>query len=154
MEQGEQAASSIFQEIKYIELDGIMGNEQVIIEGSTNPEEVSYTSFIIQRFDMSILEWITEYVWTIDELIVTDVENGYWNISGAPVVILKATQGSGEWLSYRVVGYRDGKLQELIVRENILQGNAFLYGGGIFEQSGNQYYIWTVVQGELKLIPY
>lgn len=151
---GEQAASSIYQEITDVELDGLMGNEQVIIERSTNPEDVSYTSFTIQRFDPGIRDWRTEYTWTIGELAEAGVENGFWNVTGGPVVILKAIQAGGERFSYRIIGYSSGKLGELVVREGLYDGNVFFYGCGIIEQRNGQYAIWTVIDGELALIPY
>jgi hypothetical protein len=151
---GEQPASSIFQEIKDIELDGIMGNEQVIIEESTNPEGNSYVSFAIQRFDTGLGDWSTEYVWTMDNPFSADVENGYWNVTGAPAVLLKVLQRDSGGLSYRIVGYSRGSLNELVARDNIAQGNAFFYGGSIIEQVGTEYSIWVVMDGELTLVPY
>jgi hypothetical protein len=150
----EQPASSIFQEIKDIELDGIMGNEQVIIEESTNPEGSSYVSFTLQRFDTGADEWITEYTWTVDNPYSADIENGYWNVTGTPVILLKVWQRNDGGFSYRIVGCGSEGLQELVVRDNLAQGNAFFYGGSIIEQSGRQYFIWAVVDGELTLIPY
>jgi hypothetical protein len=149
---GEQPASSIFQEIKDIELDGIMGNEQIVMEESTNPEGNSYSSFAIRRFDVGLGDWRTGYVWSVDNPSSTDLENGYWNATGTPVVLLKVRQGTG--ISYRVIGACYGSLREFIARDNLEQGNVFFYGGNIIEQAGRNYFIWAMVDGELTLIPY
>lgn len=154
MDIGEQPASSIYQEIKDIELDGIIGNERVIIEGSTNPEGRSYTSFAIQRFNPLVNEWRTEYTWIINELAEAEVENGYWNVTGSPAVLLKMSQKNGEWFSYRVVGYNYGILRELAARDGLCHGNVFFYGSSIIEQSCGQYSIWAVIDGLLVLVPY
>lgn len=151
---GEQPASSIFQEIKDIELDGTMGNEQVIIEESTNPEGKSYVSFAIQRFHTVAGDWVTEYVWTVDNPSSADVENGYWNVTGTPAVLLKVQQGNDGGLSYRIIGYSYGNLREIVARDNLTQGNVFFYGSSIIEQAGGQYFSWALINGELKLIPY
>lgn len=150
----EQPASSIFQEIKEIELDGIVGNEQVIMEESTGPDGKSYGSFAIRRFNAGMGDWLTEYVWTVDNPSSMDIENGYWNVTGTPVVLLKVQHGNSGGLSYRVVGYTYGNLLELIARDNLAMGNAFFYGSSIIEQTGRQYFIWVVMDGELTLIPY
>ena len=151
---GEQPASSIFQEIHDIELDGIMGNEQVIIEGSTDPLGSSYTVFTIQRFDTSLQGWCTEYVWSIQKIAETDIENAIWNITGTPVVLLKLYNGNNGGLSYRVLGYQNGSFAELIARDNIGQRNVFFYGNCIIEQAGRDYFVWTKEEGALILIPY
>ncbi|NLO39829.1 MAG: hypothetical protein GX115_10230 [Ruminiclostridium sp.] len=43
---GEEPTSSIFQEIRGIELDGIIGNEQVVMEELTPPNGKSHISWI------------------------------------------------------------------------------------------------------------
>lgn len=151
---GEQPASSIFQEVHDIELDGIMGNEQVIIGGSTDPLGRSYTAFTIQHFDTSLQRWRTEYVWSVQKIADTDIENAIWNITGMPVVLLKLYDGDTGGLSYRVLGYQNGSIGELITRDNIGQRNVFFYGNSIIEQTGRDYLVWAKVNGALMLIPY
>jgi len=150
---GEEPTSSIFQEIRGIELDGIIGNEQVVMEELTPPNGKSHISFAIQRLDSGLGDWLTEYVWTVDNPSHADIENEYWNITGTPVVLLKVHKRNGN-ISYRVVGTCNGCLCEFIARDNLPPGNSFFYGGTIIEQTGGQYFIWAMADGKLALIPY
>lgn len=150
----ERAASSISQEIFDIDLDGIPGNERVIIERFTDTTDTTYTTFIIQRFYPVSGTWHTEYTWSVKGLVYTEIENENWSVINAPVVILKISDGTGNFLSYRAVGYHFGILTNLISRDSIFQGNVFFYGFNIIEQTGNQYRIWQISQGKLGLFPY
>ncbi|MBP7176297.1 MAG: hypothetical protein KBA53_08815 [Thermoclostridium sp.] len=150
---GEQPASSIFQEIRDIELDGIMGNELVIMEELTPPDGRSRISFTIQRFDTGLGSWRNEYVWIADNHSSADIENECWNITKTPAVLLKAQQRNGD-ISYRVVGTCNGSLYEFIARDSLPQGNSFFYGGSIIEQAEGQYSIWVMTDGKLALNPY
>lgn len=150
----EQPTSSISQELFDIDLDGIPGNERVVIERLTDVTDTTYTTLMIQRFCPAIKNWRTEYLWTVEGLVHTEIENEFWYVLNAPVVILKVSQGSGSFLDYRVIGYHFGTLQELLSREAIFQGSVFIDAYNIIEQTGNQYSIWVVRQGVLNLVSY
>lgn len=149
----EQVASSISQEIFDVDLDGIAGNERVIIERIT-PNGTTYTTFIIQRFCAVSGIWYTQYTWSVAGLFNTEIENEIWSIFNAPVVILKISDATSSFLSYRVVGYQFGVLTNLIVRDSIFQGNVFFDNFNIIEQTGNHYRIWLISNGSLNLFPY
>ncbi|NLM10156.1 MAG: hypothetical protein GX213_05140 [Clostridiaceae bacterium] len=150
----EPVTSSISQEISDIDLDGFPGNERVIIERITDITNTTYTTFIIQRFCPVSGNWYTQYIWTIEGLVYTEIENENWNILNAPVVILKVFARTGSFLTYRVVGYHFGALTNLVARDSIFQGNVFFDDFNIIEKIGNQYRIWQISHDELHLSPY
>lgn len=132
-------------------LGGIPGSERIAIF-----RKKSGTGSIlqIQKYDAQTGKWGVEYQKEASDIPYFNTMDGYLEAARQNVVVAYYSVGSGGFLSYTVIGKKDGRVVELFNRKDIFQGDVWLDRGRLFEQYGNRYRVLVKNSGHFRLAPY
>lgn len=134
---------------KYIDLDNIPNNEQVITY-----EDGQNKIIEVQKLNPHNGKWETEYKKAYDKYSISDVQTHFWDAINKKTLVISNSAGSGSFLSYIVMDRVNGRLNTLIQRQGIFQGQVWFEGNNLIEGEGNRYEKWEFIDGKFILMPF
>lgn len=66
------------------------------------------------------------------------VDTGSVSLFNKQFIIISTIEGSGGYLSYKVLGYKNDSIKIFLTRDMIFQGSVFFYGNQIIEKEGEK----------------
>ncbi|MGD1008355.1 MAG: hypothetical protein ABR980_14130 [Ignavibacteriaceae bacterium] len=92
----------------------------------------------IYSYDSIDNNWKQKYSDLFDSYTLLQIDTGYIGRLDEKLLIIKTTQGSGGFLSYRILGYIDKTIRVFLTKDLIFQGSINFLGDQIIEKEGQK----------------
>lgn len=133
-----------------------MNNKPRLLCGKSTVTRIKQTKdeLKIEKLDEQKGKWVEEFSKKKTSDANYKIRSGYWKDAKQFVTVIYFSSGGRDFLTYSILGRKNGNITELCKNENIYYGDIYFEEGKLIEKRGGRYYEWKINGENTSLLPF